>query len=1008
MHAVFGNTAAAYCNHLFGNSCSSLGVPNCVLKTCVLLMTSQFLSMGLVKRCLKGRLLVLTGLLLGLGLAIVFGLVFYTVRTQADENVRRTTHQLTAVVGLVSLGHQQTLDRTEQLLSAIANVPVLKNVIAPHPCSAFLSSLQGDAKRYASLVLINLAGQPLCQAKLGLSDPPNAHIELVSKVIDTQSFEWGPYRSGVQNETPSIGAAAPVYSESGELVGVVVAALQLDPFQAEQALGQTAHNATAVSVIDREGVIVDTASVENGSPGARLPAAVFGRLLPKRGAYTFETPDATGVDTVYAGQAVLASNVPVLYVVANARREATGSTPAGAAANPLVGLVGTLTLACAGLLAAMVYRRRRRHVLAMQSAQPVTQQLQSSPATGQQDTVDRLGDSEAMLDAATSRFHVGAWRIRIPGLEMAWSRELCVIHKVPAGYEPTLERTISFYVPEHRSVIRRLLDRCALMGEGFEAELKLVNALEETLFVKVVGHAVRDAAGAITQVQGALQDISGMRRAEASQLLTAQRLATTLETISDALVIFDQSWCVTYVNAQAEKLLLRRRDTLLNKNLWDEFPDLKDTLFEMYYRAAVRTLQPQQFEAFYAPLALWLDVSACPSDEGLVVHFRNVTQRRADQAQLLLLSAAVARISDMVVITEAEPIDRPGPRIVYVNDAFQRLTGYTRAEVVGKSPSLLQGPKTNRAELDRIRVALQAWQPVRAELLNYTKAGKEFWVELDIAPIANAKGWYTHWVAIERDVTERRAGVHEILRLNSELEDNVAQRTAQLTAVNKELEAFSYSVSHDLRAPLVAVGGFAALLSKREAHVLSDQAQHYLKRIHAGVSQMNELIDGLLALAKSASEPITRQRVDLSALAHRMARECQERDPERHVMFSIQEGIHADADPLLMSVVLHNLISNACKFSVNTPAARVEFGQEADAAGQPTYFVKDNGAGFDEAYAHHLFGLFQRLHTAEEFGGTGIGLANVKRVIGRHGGTVWAHGKVGEGAVFYFTLGSMV
>ena len=199
----------------------------------------------------------------------------------------------------------------------------------------------------------------------------------------------------------------------------------------------------------------------------------------------------------------------------------------------------------------------------------------------------------------------------------------------------------------------------------------------------------------------------------------------------------------------------------------------------------------------------------------------------------------------------------------------------------------------------------------------------------------------------------------------------MTQRTVQLTGVNNELEVFSYSVFHDFRAPLMAIIGFAALRGKREPSVLSDKAQHYLKRIHCSAALMNERVDGLLVLAKSASEPTTRKRVDLSALAHRMARECQERAPKRHVEFSIQEGVHASADPLLMSVVLHNLMSNACKFSVKTPTARTGFGQETGAADQPVYFVKDNGAGFDEAHADKLFGAFQRLHTAEEFGGNG-------------------------------------
>jgi PAS domain S-box-containing protein len=477
-----------------------------------------------------------------------------------------------------------------------------------------------------------------------------------------------------------------------------------------------------------------------------------------------------------------------------------------------------------------------------------------------------------------------------------------------------------------------------------------------------------------------------------------------LETISDSVVTFDADCRFTYVNAQAERLLQRHRGALLGHSLRDEFPQGLGSLFERCYQVALKTREPAHFEAFCAPLGLWLDTRVYPSVEGLAVHFRDVTQHRADHAELALLKTAISRINDIVLITEVEPIDGSGLRIVYVNDAFERHTGYSRAEVMGQSPTMLQGPKTGRVELDRIRAALKAWQPLRAEVVNYTKSGEEYWIEMDISPIADDRGGYSHWVAVQRDVTERRFTVHEILRLNSKLEERVAQRTAQLNAVNKELQAFSYSVSHDLRAPLSALDGFSALLAKREAATLSDKGLHYLSRIRAGAQQMGQLIDGLLVLAKSANEPMVRVPVDLTALAQRMSRECLEGNTHQHVVFHIQDGMVVNADALLMSVVLHNLIGNACKFSAKNPAAVIEVGSQANASGQCVYFVKDNGAGFDEAYASKLFGIFQRLHNASDYPGTGIGLANVKRVIERHGGTVWAQGQVGVGATFYFTL----
>ena len=393
-----------------------------------------------------------------------------------------------------------------------------------------------------------------------------------------------------------------------------------------------------------------------------------------------------------------------------------------------------------------------------------------------------------------------------------------------------------------------------------------------------------------------------------------------------------------------------------------------------------------------------------PLDDGLAVYLCEVTQRRKDHAELHLLKTAVSRINDIILITEAEPIDEPGPRIVSVNDAFERRTGYTRAEVIGQSPRMLQGPGSNDAELARVRAALKAWQPVRSEVVCYTKSGEGCWLEMDISPIADATGWFTHWVSVERDVTDQHLIRNEMLRLNSELKDEVTKRTAELTAVNKELEAFSYAISHDLRAPLVAISGFSALLRKRESAAMSEKGRLHLTRIQTRATQMGELIDGLLALAKSASQPVCRKQVDLSALAHRVALECQEQHPEHRVLFTIQAQMMVNADPLLMSVVLHNLINDAYKFSAKIPVAHFAFGCD-DASGQSVYFVKDNGTGFDEAYADKLFSIFQRLHTAQDYQGTGIGLANVKRVIDRHGGRVWARSQPGAGATFYFTLG---
>jgi signal transduction histidine kinase len=255
----------------------------------------------------------------------------------------------------------------------------------------------------------------------------------------------------------------------------------------------------------------------------------------------------------------------------------------------------------------------------------------------------------------------------------------------------------------------------------------------------------------------------------------------------------------------------------------------------------------------------------------------------------------------------------------------------------------------------------------------------------------------------ERDTALRKTE-GEIRKLNVELEQRVADRTTQLEAANKELESFAYSVSHDLRAPLRSIDGFGQVLVEDFGDRLGDEGRGPLQRIRAATQRMGQLIDDLLRLSQVTRSEIRSERVDLSLLARRVAGEARQREPERSVAVAVAEGVFAEGDARLLGVVFENLIGNAFKFTSKQPKPRIEFGVDRD-GGRPVYFVRDNGAGFDMAYAGKLFGAFQRLHSAAEFHGTGIGLATVQRIIHRHGGRVWAEGTVDGGATFSFTLG---
>lgn len=261
-------------------------------------------------------------------------------------------------------------------------------------------------------------------------------------------------------------------------------------------------------------------------------------------------------------------------------------------------------------------------------------------------------------------------------------------------------------------------------------------------------------------------------------------------------------------------------------------------------------------------------------------------------------------------------------------------------------------------------------------------------------------------IGVNVDITERKKTEAEIRRLNTDLERRVRERTAHLTAVNKELEAFSYSVSHDLRAPLRAVDGFSLALLEDYDDLLDEMGRDFLRRIRKESQRMGRLIDDLIDLSRYSRTEIKVQRVNLSTLVHTITAELKDNEPERPAEFIIQNDLLASVDKSLIEAALQNLLSNAWKFTAKKPMTVIEFGRQKQENGPAVFFVRDNGAGFDMAYANKLFGAFQRLHTTAEFEGTGIGLATVQRIIHRHGGTVWAESELDQGATFYFTLGN--
>jgi PAS domain S-box-containing protein len=370
--------------------------------------------------------------------------------------------------------------------------------------------------------------------------------------------------------------------------------------------------------------------------------------------------------------------------------------------------------------------------------------------------------------------------------------------------------------------------------------------------------------------------------------------------------------------------------------------------------------------------------------------FESERLRRAEQDVARanrFLDAIIENIPDMVFVKDAENLS-----FTRFNRAGEELLGLRRDQLMGKSDyDFFPRPEAEFfIQKDRETLASKAMVDIPEEPIQTNRGTR--WLHTKKVPILDSEGAPTYLLGISQDITERRSAQADLLRAKEATE-----------VANRELEAFSYSVAHDLRSPLRAIDGFSQALLEDYADKLDDEGRLYLNRLRGAAQQMAELIDDLLTLSRVTRAEIRRQRVDLTERVRSIVTRLTSTDGHRSAEVQVAEGLRAFGDPGLLAVVLENLLGNAWKFTSKRKHAEIAFGREEN-RGVSAFFVRDNGAGFDMAYADRLFGVFQRLHHATEFEGTGIGLATVQRIVARHGGRIWAEGALDRGATFYFTL----
>lgn len=506
-----------------------------------------------------------------------------------------------------------------------------------------------------------------------------------------------------------------------------------------------------------------------------------------------------------------------------------------------------------------------------------------------------------------------------------------------------------------------------------------------------------------------MNDITERKQAEQALRLSEERFAKAFRASPAGLIIsrlsdgqlieFNQSW-QAFFGYSTEELAGQNARSL---NLYKDPADRQHFVAQVQAHGFVRDFEIEMRRK--SGELFWISASTEMIEIGhelcLLSIVNDITERKQVEAALRESEDKFKYIFDYSILGKSITF-LSGE--MHMNRAFCDLFGYLPEELQQRRWQDITHPDDIELSQRMIESLLSGEKEGVRFLKRYLhKNGSVIWTDVSTFLRRGQSGQPLYFMTTVSDITERKRAEETIRQLNQELEQRVVERTAQLEATNKELEAFAYSVSHDLRAPLRGIDGFSQALLEDYADKLDDAGQSYLRRVRAASQRMGHLIDDMLALSRLTRSDMRRERVNLSELAQVVAEELRQAEPDRQIELIIAGDIAAQADAQLIQVVLENLFGNAWKFTAKHRSARIEFGTIIH-NGRPVYLVRDDGAGFDMAYADKLFGPFQRLHTTAEFAGTGIGLATVQRIIHRHGGEVWAESAVEQGATFYFTL----
>lgn len=983
-------------------------------------------------------------LLLLIAVVPVFGVVIQASLAEQRNRLERAETNLKVLVELAAAHQEQLIEGARQMLAAMSHSPPVYED-NPEACTRYFRQLQSNYPGYANFGMLDRQGNLTCRASQG-QEPVNAADRLYFRnAVGTGQFAVGEYIVGRSSGRPSLGFGMPVYHEDKSLRGVIFVALDLERAD-EQLRKLPMPPSMTLLVTDVNGLVLASAGHEGPAVGSQLPDGMLAATIKVR--------------TSVQGTLKVEDGRELLYAVRPTGRHGEGNVvvsgllarqnvlePATERLWQQLAALGFLALAAAAaawafgdrILARPIQGQLRRiqalarhesplDIARSQSSLREIRQLEDSlhemariltsqsvqrdaalaEMAGQKNLLEAVFESldeGVLVTNAKGRYiHANAAALRIaPGI-MYFNRERNPTEVSPAQQGMYHLDGVTPLAAQDRPTVR------ALRGErvnNLRLQLRPPMVEGEPKIVQVSARPLDAVAGGGCVV--AFTDITLAHASENALREAGEFSRQVIMGAQEGISVFDRELRYQVFNPIMEAMTTWKEKDVIGRTPAQIMGEEASAKIMGRLRRALAGEVVMSGDEFRPKSAVnpetWISSKSSPLRNsagdivGVIVVITDITSRKRSEAALVEGEQRYRKMFE----SNPHPMwvfDMETLRFLTVNDAAVTHYGYSREEFLRMTILEIRPPEEAAAVEKAARLPVEGitapsiWRHRR-------KDGRIVFAEISAHSMLfddrPAK------LVLAHDVTERKQAQEALVHLNETLEQRVADRTRELALANKELESFSYSVSHDLRAPLQVIDGFSRALQAKHADVLDGKAMHYLNRIRAGTGQMSQLIDDLLSLARVTRAEIRSERVDLGQKARQVVEQLRTRFPEREVRVEIAPDLIALGDSRLLAVVLDNLIGNAWKFTGRNEDPLIRVGKVLH-DGHWAFFVADNGAGFDMAYANKLFQAFQRLHSTSEFEGTGIGLATVYRIITRHGGKVWAQSEPGVGTTFFFTL----